>query len=371
MTKIARTNIDGIDYAMSGASQTGTCSSPASDYMKLVTLTDSDSVEDGVTIACTFEHENSAGTAPSSLTLYSTDQIHFYTDAGMTEPYVLAPSGCCELTYTGSGNAYSYISYPVVSVGTHSGVVSAPVCDSHGKITSRSLWKAGDVVFLQYKSRKFFVLNDGTGNSTAGVAFKGTRAEYNTAKLIPEGSDGHIPSGALVIITDEGKTYVTNGTGSSQTLELVANATFNGTHAQWNSLTLTQKAMYNIVNFTDDEAIGLRISDAVEDGNMNPVTSNAVFDYVNARPYSKFQTVEQGQDCNDLTDPTVIYHTQSTMIVQSLNNRPTGYDGEMALVTIPFGVEFSMQIYFAKTDNTHAVFRRVSSRGTWTSWVTF
>lgn len=36
-----------------------------------------------------------------------------------------------------------------------------------------------------------------------GVAFIGTRAAYNTAKLIPEGQDGFIPSGALVIITDE------------------------------------------------------------------------------------------------------------------------------------------------------------------------
>lgn len=124
-------------------------------------------------------------------------------------------------------------------------------------------------------------INDKVKNFTAGVAFKGTRSAYNTAKLIPKGSDGHIPSGALVIITDEGKTYVTNGTGSSQTLELVANATFNGSHAQWNALTPAQKAMYNIVNFDDDEAIGLQISDAVEDGNMNPVTSNAVYDYVN------------------------------------------------------------------------------------------
>jgi len=95
-------------------------------------------------------------------------------------------------------------------------------------------------------------INDKVKNFTAGVAFKGTRSAYNTAKLIPEGSDGHIPSGALVIITDEGRTYVTNGTGSSQTLELVANATFNGSHAEWNALTLAQKAMYNIVNFDDD-----------------------------------------------------------------------------------------------------------------------
>ena len=39
--------------------------------------------------------------------------------------------------------------------------------------------------------------------SGVGVAFIGTRAGYETAKLIPEGEEGHIPSGALVIITDE------------------------------------------------------------------------------------------------------------------------------------------------------------------------
>lgn len=40
-----------------------------------------------------------------------------------------------------------------------------------------------------------------------GVAFVGTRAEYEQAKLIPEGQTGHIPSGTLVCITDE-NTYL-------------------------------------------------------------------------------------------------------------------------------------------------------------------
>lgn len=38
---------------------------------------------------------------------------------------------------------------------------------------------------------------------TGGVAFEGTRAQYEQAKLIPLGQVGHIPSGSLVIITDE------------------------------------------------------------------------------------------------------------------------------------------------------------------------
>ena len=38
---------------------------------------------------------------------------------------------------------------------------------------------------------------------SAGLAFIGTRAEYEVAKIIPEGNEGHIPSRALVILLDE------------------------------------------------------------------------------------------------------------------------------------------------------------------------
>ena len=41
-----------------------------------------------------------------------------------------------------------------------------------------------------------------------GIAFIGTRAQYNTARLIPAGADGHIPAGSKVIITDE-DAYIT------------------------------------------------------------------------------------------------------------------------------------------------------------------
>ena len=41
---------------------------------------------------------------------------------------------------------------------------------------------------------------------SAGLAFIGTRAEYEVAKIIPEGNEGHIPTKAMVIITDEDDT---------------------------------------------------------------------------------------------------------------------------------------------------------------------
>lgn len=39
--------------------------------------------------------------------------------------------------------------------------------------------------------------------SGGGLAFSGTRAQYDVAKLIPEGEEGFIPEGAFVDITDE------------------------------------------------------------------------------------------------------------------------------------------------------------------------
>ena len=41
---------------------------------------------------------------------------------------------------------------------------------------------------------------------SAGLAFIGTRAEYEAAKMIQEGNPGHIPNHSLVILTDEDDT---------------------------------------------------------------------------------------------------------------------------------------------------------------------
>ena len=50
---------------------------------------------------------------------------------------------------------------------------------------------------------KIVAESDYLSSTGGGVAFIGTRAQYEVAKLIPLGQTGHIPSGALVIITDE------------------------------------------------------------------------------------------------------------------------------------------------------------------------
>ena len=59
-------------------------------------------------------------------------------------------------------------------------------------------------------------------------------------------------------------------------------STFVGTQAEQNALTTAEKAEYTIVNITDDPVVGPQVVvDAIVDGNMNPVTSNAVADAFN------------------------------------------------------------------------------------------
>lgn len=55
--------------------------------------------------------------------------------------------------------------------------------------------------------------------------------------------------------------------------------TFTGTQTEWDALSSTEKLNYDIADITDDGETG-DIADVVEDGNMNPVTSNAVYDAI-------------------------------------------------------------------------------------------
>ena len=54
------------------------------------------------------------------------------------------------------------------------------------------------------QTKKISVTNFFKNRSSAGgLAFVGTRAEYEFAKLMPEGQDGYIAPQTLVTITDE------------------------------------------------------------------------------------------------------------------------------------------------------------------------
>lgn len=54
---------------------------------------------------------------------------------------------------------------------------------------------------------------------------------------------------------------------------------FTGTQAEWDALTTDEKKEYDCVSI-DDATTETSLADAVENGNMNAVTSNAVYDYI-------------------------------------------------------------------------------------------
>lgn len=188
MAKLLRQNIGGTDFTMAGCTLTGTCSSAASDYVKAVTLTDGDTLSDGMTVVVAFTNGNTAGTAPALMTIYSSDQINYFSDSGLTQPFTLAPAGCYEITYTGEGNAYTYISYPVMQVGS----VSGPLCDASGNKSSGALWLEGDKVSINYSNGCFNVIPQTAGSLTV-----------TTASSVVNGAPVRIGSTVRVLFTQD------------------------------------------------------------------------------------------------------------------------------------------------------------------------
>lgn len=164
MAKILRQNVGGVDFTMAGCALTGVCPTSAADYIKQITLSDGDVIEDGMMMVVTFANGNSAGNAPGTKTIYSSDQVNYFEDEQLTVPFTLAPEGCYEIEYTGTANAYTYTDYPVFQVGS----VTGPVCDYRGHITSGDLWNAGDSVQCMLKGGKFLLLG-GSGGTEIDV----------------------------------------------------------------------------------------------------------------------------------------------------------------------------------------------------------
>lgn len=74
------------------------------------------------------------------------------------------------------------------------------------------------------------------------------------------------------------KTFITSGTGASQTLDAIQNEKV----PVYNTREDAEADIANIVDdgivFTKDTGATEKVVDVVQDGNMNPVTSNAVYD---------------------------------------------------------------------------------------------
>lgn len=70
------------------------------------------------------------------------------------------------------------------------------------------------------------------------------------------------------------------GDEDNQTLQELggSGSTFIGTQAEWDALTSAEQLEYDVADITDAPGDGTVVVDAVEDGNLNAVSSNAVYD---------------------------------------------------------------------------------------------
>ena len=196
MSKITKQNVGGTDYTMVGCALTGACASQASDYVKVVTLSDGDEISDGMTVVVNFANGNTAGNAPASQTIYSSDQVNYYSDSGLTQAFTLAPAGCYTITYTGEGNAYTYQSYPVMQIGNVTGII----CDASGNVVSGSLWATNAQVSILFKDGKFLLVSGALLNNLSALP-KDAMLHYSFDD-VPD-----LPDGTADVKYPNGNTY--------------------------------------------------------------------------------------------------------------------------------------------------------------------
>lgn len=83
------------------------------------------------------------------------------------------------------------------------------------------------------------------------------------------------------------KTYITSGTGASQTLDAIQNEKVPVYDSKADAESDIANIEENGIVFTKDTGASEKVVDVVEDGNMNPVTSNAVADVMSGKLNTK------------------------------------------------------------------------------------
>jgi len=90
----------------------------------------------------------------------------------------------------------------------------------------------------------------------------------------PDANGNILLDGSNINATYEGTTDTIN----TLLTQLGGSDIFTGTQAEWDALTTAEKNEYSQANITDSSSTVFIPVDTVADGNMNPVTSNAVYD---------------------------------------------------------------------------------------------
>lgn len=124
---------------------------------------------------------------------------------------------------------------------------------------------------------------------------------------------------------------------------------FVGTHAEWNALTVEQKALYEIVNFTDDSAASEVVDSVPTRNSTHLVQSGGVFDAL-SEINSNMAFGEWASVSNSL-NLTIKYRRNSYFVEMIVTNGTTVISSETLVADIPTGCRPTTIIYGAGTNN--------------------
>ena len=106
--------------------------------------------------------------------------------------------------YTLNNSSFTAEQWATINSGLTQSSVESDISSAINALDVASVGGNGKYIkSISQVDGKIVAVDDYLSSTGGGVAFIGTRADYEVAKLIPLGQTGHIPSGALVIITDE------------------------------------------------------------------------------------------------------------------------------------------------------------------------
>lgn len=152
MDRVAKINIEGHNYELiAGGAVEGTSASQASDWTKILVLPEGAALVDGVFLAITFTYGNTAGFAAPK-TVYSDDGVSFFWDDQLTDAVTLPDPRNYTVTLV-SGQEYSLIEYPVLYFQDQ----AFPVCNAKGYKCGGPLWGDGDTIAFLFIDHKFFM----------------------------------------------------------------------------------------------------------------------------------------------------------------------------------------------------------------------
>ena len=190
MDKVTKVNCEGHDYGfVAGNALKGVSGALASDYVKIITLSEGADLVEGCLLAVTFVNGNSAGFTGTQKA-YSSNGTVFYSDPAMTEQITLPPQDCYTMTLV-SGTEYDYKAFVCLNVNG----VTVPFCDSKSIPQGGSMWAAGDTVTMLYMGNKFVAILSTVSQVAQGVDVPPTSdAVYNAIDALDvpvAGGSGH------------------------------------------------------------------------------------------------------------------------------------------------------------------------------------